>query len=69
MKEALEIVELLLPTASKYHQSLVAAWLIHHGHLVTASSVRMVYRYLLEQIPYRQLLNHFRLDLDGEEKL
>lgn len=64
--QQLSIIEILLPEASEYHRSLIAAWLLHHGHSATANNVKVVYQYLLEKIPYRELLNHFRLEMDGE---
>lgn len=67
----LEVVNMLLPHIPEYYKLVMVSWLNHHGQLINASHVKMLYRYMLGHISYEALVNHFDLveDLEAFEEI
>lgn len=64
--EHLRLIDELLPESPEYFRRLIVAWLEARKLSVCAVNVRHVYKYLLGQMSYMDLLNHFDLDVSPD---
>lgn len=60
-----KLVQMLLPKVHSYYRWFIVAWLRAHEQRVNASNIKTMYRYIIGQLTYIEVIQYFDLPLSA----